>query len=61
MTYKLACKDVGVKCPFVAQGKTMDELMKNAVKHGKEVHGYTDEQIKDPKMQKAIKTAVKKE
>ncbi|KAF5418962.1 MAG: DUF1059 domain-containing protein [Methanosarcinales archaeon] len=61
MAYKLACKDMGIECPFVAQGKTMDELMGNAAKHGKEVHGYTDEQLKDPKMQKEIKAAVKEE
>ena len=61
MTYKLACKDTGVDCPFVAQGETMDEMMEVAVKHVKEKHGYTDEQIKDPKMQKVIETAIKKE
>jgi predicted small metal-binding protein len=59
MTYKLACEDVGVSCPFVAEGETMDEMMKNAVKHVKKAHGYTDEQINDPKMQKEIKAAIK--
>ncbi len=61
MTYKLACKDTGVDCPYVAQGETMDEMMEDAVKHVKEKHGYTDEQIKDPEMQKVIKAAIKKE
>ena len=61
MGYKLACKDTGVDCPFVAKGETMDEMMKDAVKHVKKEHGYTDEQINDPKMQKLIKAAVKKE
>lgn len=61
MTYKLACEDTGVNCPFVAEGETMDEMMTNAVKHVKAVHGYTDEQINDPEMQKMIKEAVKEE
>ncbi len=61
MTYNLACKDTGIDCPFVAQGKTMDEMMEVAVKHAKEKHGYTDEQLNDPKMQKEIKAAVKEE
>ncbi|MCD4808204.1 MAG: DUF1059 domain-containing protein [Methanococcoides sp.] len=61
MTYKLACADVGVACPFVAEGKTMDEMMEVAVKHVKAEHGYTDEQINDPATQKEIKAAVKEE
>jgi len=61
LTYKLACKDTGVDCPFVAQGETMDEMMEVAVKHVKAEHGYTDEQINDPGMQKVIKAAIKKE
>ncbi|WP_340818317.1 DUF1059 domain-containing protein [Methanolobus sp. WCC4] len=61
MTYKLACKDTGVSCPFVAQGETIDEMMEVAVKHAKEEHGYTDEQINDPETQKMIKAAIKQE
>lgn len=61
MTYKLACEDVGVACPFVAEGETMDEMMANAIEHVKAEHGYSDEQINDPAMQKEIKAAVKKE
>jgi predicted small metal-binding protein len=61
MTYKLACKDMGVMCPFVAEGETMEEMMELAVKHAKEEHGYTDEQLNDPETQKAIKAAIKEE
>ena len=42
MTYTLACKDTGVDCPYVARGETEEEMMKNAVGHVKEVHGYSD-------------------
>lgn len=59
MAYKLACTDVGVDCPFVVQGETMDELMGNITKHAKEEHGYTDEQLKNPDMQTKVKAAVK--
>ena len=61
MTYKLACEDTGVSCPFVAEGETMDEMMGVAIKHVKAKHGYTDEQINSPEMQKIIKAAVKEE
>ena len=61
LTYKLACEDTGVSCPFVAEGETMDEMMGVAIKHVKAKHGYTDEQINSPEMQKIIKEAVKKD
>ncbi|WMW21647.1 DUF1059 domain-containing protein [Methanolobus mangrovi] len=61
MTYTLACKDMGVACPFVAKGETIDEMMEVAVKHVKEEHGYTDEQLNDPETQKEIKAAIKEE
>lgn len=48
--YELRCRDVGLKCDFVAKGHTMDELMDKANKHTKEVHNitkYSDEEMKD--------------
>jgi predicted small metal-binding protein len=36
-------------------------MMELAVKHAKEEHGYTDEQLNDPETQKAIKAAIKEE
>ena len=59
MGYTLACKDLGVDCSYVAEGKNMKDLMNKAVKHGKKVHGYTDEQLKDPELLKKVKAAVK--
>ena len=61
MGYKFACRDTGVDCPYVASGETEEEVMADAMKHGKEVHGYTEEQLKDPEMMKKVKSAIKKE
>ena len=61
MTMTLACRDVGTNCPYIARGETEEELMEDAVKHVKDVHGYTDEQINDPEMQEKVKKAVKEE
>lgn len=61
MTYTLSCEDVGVSCPFVAKGETMDELMEVVAKHSKEEHGYTDEKLNDPETQKQVQAAIKKE
>ncbi len=61
MAKTFACRDLGIDCPYVARGETEEELIADVVKHGKEVHGYTDEQLKDPEMMKKVKSAVKEE
>lgn len=61
MAMTFACKDIGVDCPYVARGETEEEILADIAKHAKEVHGYTDEQIKDPEMIKKVKAAIKKE
>jgi predicted small metal-binding protein len=60
MTYTLACRDSGVDCDFVARGETEEEVLANGAAHVKEVHGYTDEQLNDPKFQEEIKKIIKK-
>lgn len=59
MAYSFACQDIGETCPFVAKGETIDEVIAQAAKHAKEVHGYTDEQLNDPKMMEQVKAAIK--
>jgi predicted small metal-binding protein len=59
MTYTLACADTGIKCPYVAQGETMDELWTDAGEHAKRIHSYTDEQLNDPELVRELKAAIK--
>ena len=59
MVYAIACKDAGITCPFVAQGETEEEVLQKSTKHVKEVHGYTDEQINDPKFMEEAKKLIK--
>ncbi|MBA7684942.1 hypothetical protein ES703_93355 [subsurface metagenome] len=59
MAYTLACRDAGTDCPYVARGETIEEVLEDSGKHVKEVHGYTDEQLNDPKMIEQLKTLVK--
>ncbi len=61
MAKTMACRDVGLDCSYVVRGETEEELMTNVTKHAKEVHGYTDEQLKDPEMMKKVKAAIKTE
>ena len=57
----LACSDLADKnCQYVARGDTEEELLVAIKKHGKEAHGFTDKQLKDPKMIKKIMAAIKK-
>ncbi len=57
----LACRDMGIDCSYVARGETMEALMADMGPHAKQVHGYTDEQLNDPKMMEKVKAAVKQE
>lgn len=62
MTKTLACKDTGMtECPYVARGQTVEEVLNDAGKHGKEVHGYTDEQLSDPELMNTMKKLIKTE
>lgn len=60
MAYTFACRDAGeTTCPFVARGETKEEVFAQAAKHAKEVHGYTDEKLSDPKLIEQMKAIMK--
>jgi len=59
MAYTIACKDAGITCPYVAQGETKEAVLQEALKHVKKVHGYTDEQVSDPKFLEESKKLIK--
>jgi predicted small metal-binding protein len=60
MAYTLSCRDAGeTTCPFVARAETKEEVLIQIAKHAKEVHGYTDEQVNDPKMMEQMKAIIK--
>ncbi len=59
MALSVACKDAGFDCDFVVRAETMDEILAQAAQHGKEVHGFTDEQLQSPEMAEQIKSVVK--
>jgi predicted small metal-binding protein len=59
MAYTIACKDAGVDCPFVSRGDTEEEVLQVGIKHVKETHGYTDEQL-NPEFLAEVKRIMKK-
>ncbi len=59
MAYSLACRDTGIDCSYVSRDETIEELWEDGVQHVKEVHGYTDEQLNDPKFKEEMKAFIK--
>jgi predicted small metal-binding protein len=60
MPYQFKCSGVGFDCPFTAEGDTEEEVIEKAKKHGKEAHGFSDEQLNDPEMVAKVKKAIEK-
>jgi len=60
MAYTLACKDAGITCPYIARGETEEEVLQESIKHVKEAHSYTDEQLGDPKFLEEAKKLIKR-
>ena len=56
--FTLACKDMGVDCPFVAEGATKEEAMKASADHAMSAHGMTAESM-TPEMKAKAESMVK--
>ncbi len=58
MLIRYACIDMGLKCPFIVKGETIEEVTQKALEHIRENHSkdfnnfVTPEQIKS--MQKSL-------
>ena len=59
MAHTLACCDAGIDCPNAAHGETEEEVLQEGLRHGKEAHGFTDEQLSDPKFMEDSKKRIK--
>jgi predicted small metal-binding protein len=59
MSYKFACKDLGMDCGFKAEAKTKDKLMEKIYNHAVGDHNMTEKQAKDPNMIKKVQAAIK--
>jgi predicted small metal-binding protein len=42
---KLSCKESGLECDFIAEGKTEDEALKHISEHAVDVHNMKAEDI----------------
>ncbi len=58
MLIRYSCRDMGLNCPFVIKGETLEEVTKQAFEHVREKHADAFNQIHSPQqieeMQKAL-------
>lgn len=64
MLIRYACKDMGLNCPFIVKGSTMEEVMQKALEHVRSEHAddfnliHTSEQIEQMRQALARSTRV---
>lgn len=49
----LACKDMGMDCPYVAEGPTEDAVLENMKEHHISVHGMSEADVSPAVMDRA--------
>ena len=58
MLIRYSCKDMGLNCPFIVKGDTLDEVTTQALEHVREAHAEDFNLIQSPTqiedMQKAL-------
>lgn len=60
MLIRYSCKDMGLNCPFVIKGETMDEVVKKALEHVREKHGSEFNLIHSPTEVEQMALALKR-
>ena len=48
MLIRYACKDMGLNCPFVVKGETLEAVVKQALAHVREQHAAEFNTIQTP-------------
>ena len=57
MAKTISCREVGLftDCDALMRGDTDEEVLRAAAAHGKERHGMTDEELRDPSTQEQFR------
>ena len=58
MLIRFSCTDMGLKCPFVYKGKTLEEVAQKALEHVRERHASEFSLINTPAEIKSMKIAL---
>ena len=58
MLIRFSCKDMGLNCPFVVKGKTLEEVTQKALEHVREKHAKDFNVIDSPAQIEAMQKAL---
>jgi predicted small metal-binding protein len=58
MAKELRCSDVGFSCDAVVRGESEDEVMQQVAQHAQEVHGLSEDDLRDPGTSEKIRSAI---
>ena len=58
MLIRFTCKDMGLNCPFVVKGTTLEEVTKKALEHVREKHAKDFNVIESPAQIEAMQKAL---
>lgn len=48
MLFRYSCKDMGLNCPFITKGETVEEVTRLALEHVREAHVEDFNSLKTP-------------
>lgn len=60
MLIRYSCKDMGLNCPFVVKGATVEEVTKQALEHVREKHTADFNIIESPEQIAQMEQALKR-
>ncbi len=57
MAKRFACRDDGEfpDCPAIMRGETEEEVILQAKEHGRQAHGMTEDQLRDPALADSVR------
>lgn len=58
MLIRYSCKDMGLNCPFVVKGETLEEVTSKALDHVREAHADDFKSIQSPEEIEQMKKAL---
>jgi predicted small metal-binding protein len=58
MLIRFSCKDMGLNCPFIVKGETMEEVTQKALDHVREKHADDFNIINTPAQIKEMQAAL---
>jgi len=58
MMIRYACKDMGLSCPFIVKGETVEEVVQKALEHVREKHSQDFNAIHTPEQIEAMRKSL---